>query len=75
MAEEKVVTVAPTAGWMDRTREFFKEVRTEAGRVSWPSRGELRDSTLIVIVMVMLVSVFLLVADRILAAGVHLLFR
>jgi len=70
MAEEK----APT-GWMDQAREFIKDVRVESARVSWPSREELRDSTLVVIVMVILVSVFLFVVDRILAAGVNLLFR
>jgi preprotein translocase subunit SecE len=70
MAEEK----AP-AGWMDQAREFVKEVRIESTRVSWPSRDELRDSTLVVIVMVLLVSLFLFVVDRILAAGVNLLFR
>ena len=70
MAEEK----AP-AGWMDQAREFIKDVRIESARVSWPSRNELRDSTLVVIVMVMLVSVFLFVVDRVLAAGVNLLFR
>ena len=70
MAEEK----APV-GWMDRTREFFKEVRVESARVSWPTREELRGSTMVVIVMVLLVSVFLFVVDRVLAAGVHLLFR
>jgi preprotein translocase SecE subunit len=70
MAEEKVA-----AGWMDQAREFIKDVRVESARVSWPSRQELRDSTLVVIVMVLLVSLFLFVVDRILAAGVNLLFR
>ena len=77
MAEEKAVTTvaAPSVGWMDRAREFGRDVRTEFFRVSWPSRGELRDSTIVVIVMVILVSLFLFVVDRILSAGVHLLFR
>jgi preprotein translocase subunit SecE len=75
MADEKVATATPTTGFMDRTREFIKEVRVESSRVSWPTRQELRDSTLVVIVMVMLVSVFLFVVDRVLAMGVGLLFR
>ena len=69
MAEEKT-----TAGWMDQAREFVKDVRVESGRVSWPSRQELRDSTLVVIVMVLLISVFLFVWDRIFAVLVNLLF-
>ena len=75
MAEEKAITATPTAGWMDRTREFFKDVRTESARVSWPTRQELRDSTMVVIVMVLLVSLFLFVVDRLLAMSVGLLFR
>ena len=40
---------------VDRFREFLKDVRLEAGKVSWPTRDELRDSTSVVIVTVLLV--------------------
>ena len=66
MAEEKLTTTTQT-GWMDQAREFVKDVRVEFGRVSWPTREELRDSTLVVIVMVLLVSAYLFVWDRIFA--------
>ena len=69
MAEEKT-----SAGWMDQAREFIKDVRVESGRVSWPTRLELRDSTLVVIAMVLLVSVFLFFWDRIFAFLMNLLF-
>ena len=70
MAEEKVTTV----GWMDRSREFIKDVRVESSRVSWPSRQELRDSTIVVIVMVLLVSLFLFAWDQAFAFLMGLLF-
>ena len=51
-------------GWMDRFREFVKDVRAESAKVSWPSRIELRDSTTVVIVTVIIVAAFIGVVDR-----------
>ena len=61
--------------WMSQAQEFVKEVRVEATRVSWPTRGELRDSTIVVIVTVLLVAVFIGAIDRALTFLVGLLFR
>ena len=61
--------------WFARFREFIKEVRVESGKVSWPTRTELRDSTIVVIVTVLLVSAFIGVVDRVLSVGIGLLFR
>lgn len=58
-----------------RMKDFVKDVRVEATKVSWPTRIELRDSTVVVIVTVLLVAVFLFIIDRILQAGLGLLFR
>jgi preprotein translocase subunit SecE len=60
---------------MVKTREFLKEVRVESTKVSWPTRNELRDSTLVVIVTVLIVAVFIGIVDRVLTFGVSLLFR
>ena len=59
----------------ERVREFAKDVRVEITRVSWPSREELRDSTLVVIATVLLVALFVAVVDRVLNAAVGLLFH
>ena len=61
--------------WATQVREFVKEVRVEIGRVSWPTRSELRDSTVVVIATVLLVAVFVGIVDRILNLGIGLLFR
>jgi preprotein translocase subunit SecE len=58
-----------------RAKDFIKDVRVEATKVSWPTRIELRDSTWVVIVTVFLVSVFLFIVDRILQSSLGLLFR
>ena len=61
--------------WLTQGREFLKEVRVEATKVSWPTRSELRDSTIVVIVTVVIVSVFIGIVDRVLTFGLGLLFR
>jgi len=61
-------------GWTDQVREFSKDARSEMAKVSWPTRGELRDSTVVVIVMVLIVSAFVGIVDRLLAFGVTKLF-
>ena len=61
--------------WLARTREFLKEVQVESTKVSWPTRNELRDSTVVVIVTVLIVSVFIGIVDRVLTFGISLLFR
>ena len=61
--------------WTEQVRGFVKDVRVEVQRVSWPTRGELRDSTMVVIVTIVLVSAFVGVVDRVLGLAVGLLFR
>jgi len=60
---------------MDQVREFWKDVRLESAKVSWPTRDELRDSTAVVLVTVLLVAAFIGIVDRILTFAVGLLFR
>jgi len=60
---------------MDQMREFVKDVRLESAKVSWPTRDELRDSTSVVLVTVLLVAAFIGVVDRLLTFAVGLLFR
>lgn len=60
---------------MEQLQEFVKDVRLESAKVSWPTREELRDSTTVVIVTVLLVAAFVGIVDRILTAAVGLIFR
>jgi preprotein translocase subunit SecE len=66
---------AKSGSLVARAREFVKDVRVESTKVSWPTRIELRDSTAVVIVTVLLVSVFLFIVDRALQSALGLLFR
>ena len=61
--------------WTERIRTFFKEVQVEIRKVSWPTRNELRDSTIVVIATVLIVAAYVGAIDRVLGLAVGLLFR
>lgn len=61
--------------WTERIRTFFKEVQVEIRKVSWPTRNELRDSTIVVIATVLIVAAYVGAVDRVLGLAVGLLFR
>ncbi len=54
--------------------KFLQEVRQEASKVTWPSRKETGISTAMVFVFVILASIFFLIVDQILQAGVKFVF-
>lgn len=53
--------------------QYLKEVKAEARKVSWPTRKETIASTIAVFIMVTLASIFLFLADQILAWGVSVI--
>lgn len=55
--------------------EYVKDVRVEMTKVSWPPRAELRESTIVVIVMVVIVSIFIGIVDRALSLAFEALLR
>ena len=55
--------------------KFVREVRAEAGKVTWPSRRETLTMTGLVFVMAFLAAVFFFAADQIIGLGVRALFR
>ncbi|HMK67762.1 MAG TPA: preprotein translocase subunit SecE [Stellaceae bacterium] len=50
--------------------EFFRQVRQEVSRVTWPTRKELTITTAMVFVMAFVVAIFFFFVDSILAFGV-----
>ena len=52
--------------------DFFKQVRAEAKRVTWPTRQETIASTIAVFFMVVIASIFLFAADQVLSFIVRL---
>ena len=55
--------------------EFFRQVRQETSKVTWPTRKETAITTGMVFVMVTLASLFFLVVDQALAWGVRLVLN
>jgi len=75
MGQGEVQTETQNVGVVQRIKDFVADVRVESTKVSWPTRIELRDSTFVVIVTVLLVAVFLFLVDRLLQSTLGLLFR
>lgn len=42
---------------------FFRDVRSEMKSVTWPSKDDLKEGTLVVIVMSAIVAIFLSIVD------------
>jgi preprotein translocase subunit SecE len=51
--------------------EFLQEVRQETRKITWPSRRETMITTVMVLIMVVLASVFFMVVDTVLKWGVE----
>lgn len=59
----------------ERIKNFFREVKVEAKKVNYPSKGELVGSTWVVITTVVVISVFLGIVDLGLSKIIKLLVR
>ena len=53
--------------------QFVRQVRQEASKVTWPSRKETGVATVMVFIMVVIMSLFFLAADSIIAWAVQLI--
>ena len=53
---------------------FFRQVRQEIAKVTWPSRKETSVSTLMVFAMVVMAAVFFLAVDQFFAWSVKMIF-
>jgi len=56
-------------------QNFFSDVGVEMKKCTWPSRQELIESTVVVIVSVLLISAFVGVSDKVLVSLLRLLIR
>ena len=50
-------------GIVDKSLQFLREVRVELKKVTWPSRKQAIGSTVVVLILVMIISLFLGVVD------------
>jgi preprotein translocase subunit SecE len=52
--------------------KFLQEVRQEVAKVTWPTRQETLISTVMVLIMVVVASIFFLLADQVISWLVQL---
>ena len=54
---------AGSAGFFGRIGQYFRDVRAEMTRVVWPSRPEILNSSVVVVVTLVFFIVFILIVD------------
>jgi preprotein translocase subunit SecE len=54
---------------------FFTEVRAEMGKVTWPTREELMGSTGVVLMTMLILSVFIAIADFVFSTALQIILR
>ena len=52
---------------------YIKEVKSEAKKISWPTKDETIKSTIAVFIMVSLAALFLFLADQVMAFAIRLI--
>ena len=52
--------------------EFFKQVRHEVKKVTWPTRAETMQSAIAVLIMVVIASLFLFTADQLISWAIRM---
>ncbi|MCX5868846.1 MAG: preprotein translocase subunit SecE [Proteobacteria bacterium] len=51
----------------EKIKQFLREVRTELGKVTWPTRKEILAATGVVVVFVIIISIYLGLVDLIIS--------
>jgi len=57
-----------------KIKQFVSDVSKEMKRVSWPTKDQLRESTVVVIVATLIFTVFVWIVDQIMTFGMKLIF-
>jgi len=61
--------------FIGKSIQFLREVKVELKKVTWPSRKQTMGSTLVVIILVMIISLFLGVVDVGLSGIIRVVFQ
>jgi len=61
--------------FIQRTRDYIDELRTEMRKVTWPGRKQVRATTVVVLVCVFLFAAFFAVVDLALGRGINSLIE
>ena len=72
MSEESLAK--KVGGWPARLKTYVGELKTEMRRVTWPSRKQVRSTTLVVIVTVFAFAGYFAVVDLLLGRAIGKVF-
>jgi preprotein translocase subunit SecE len=62
MADEK--------NFLERTKDYFNELKLEMRKVTWPNRKQVEGTTAVVIISVFAFAAYFAVVDKVLSAGI-----
>ncbi len=71
----KVPAVLSKPNWVQKSIQFLREVKVELKKVTWPSRKQTLGSTIVVLVLVILISLFLGLVDMGLTSFVRVVLQ
>ena len=71
MADELVVK---KESWIDSTRSYLTDIRSEMKRVTWPSRMQVQSTTVVVIMAVFIFATYFKILDQVIDATVVKLY-
>ena len=60
---------------MNKVAKFINEVKLELTKVSWPTRRELINSTIVVIVSVAILAIFISICDLVWSTIINFVMR
>lgn len=61
--------------FLNKSMQFLKDVKSELKKVTWPTKNETVNTTIIVIIGVLILSVFLSIVDTLLSTYVSWAFN
>lgn len=75
VASAKAIATGREPNWIQKSVQFLREVKVELKKVTWPSRKQTIGSTVVVLVLVILASLFLGLVDMGLTNFVRLILQ
>jgi preprotein translocase subunit SecE len=60
--------------WIDATRAYLGDIRSEMKRVTWPNRDQVQSTTVVVIFAVFLFAAYFEIVDKVINASVVKLY-
>ena len=75
VSAKRAKSVPAKANFIDKARQFLREVKIELKKVTWPSRKEAVGTTAVVLVLVAILSIYLGIVDAGLTSALTSLMR